>query len=471
MKLSAIFPSFDGLREQIRAALQARDAWRDLNTSSTGQALIDFIAAVGTMMHFELQRSVEETNIVEARQEASIYSIAALLGVSPIRARGAEVRVTLSVPALIPESINLRKYDKFTVDGEDFFLTQDVTFPANTYSISDVTLRQGTVITVQFVSNGTKFQSFLVGSNFTVDNDYIDVTVGTDTTFWMKADSSLWQYSSSDKVVQINTMADGSVRLLFGDGNFGVIPNNGDTITVYYVLSSGSAGNKATSGLDVSPVVQPTYQGSPVGLTGLTISSISGGSDKESAETARFTIPRFFASARRAITRSDWRAIGLRFQGVKDINVWGEFEEGSRLEMMNTVKVCLLMATGAASQSEKDNFNTYMFDFKHVTTRISHVDAEAVDLAIDMDVYVRAGFQKNEIKATIIAKLASFFQIQQGVLGRAVYRADIIDLAMEVTGVDYVVLNSPTADISIQRHQYANLIPAPVINVFTSTRD
>lgn len=445
MKLSSLLPDFQDIVDQLTSELQTRSSWKDILTSSTGQTLIEFMAAIGTMQLNELERSIQEIYLNTAVNRSSIYAIANMLGVSPRRAVGAEVLVTLQLPSLLATSIPLPKYTKFTIEGVPFFLTQDLTIPANTLLIKDIKLRQGSVSTTKFTSSGGKWQTFFIGSNFTTDNEYIDMTVGQDPAYWQKTSEPLWIYNSTDKVFRHVTNSDGQVSISLGNGTYGVVPNAGEVITLTSVESLGSGGNKSVSELQVSIVVQPTYNSAPVNLTGITTTPISGGDNEEDLDTVRFTSPRVYASGNRAITRADWKSIGLKFPNVKDLNVWGEFEEGSSLNMMNSVIVSMLTSTGTATQLEKDNFTSYINDYKHLTTRLIHRDAVAVLLSLNLNVYVFLGYSLPSIQSTVLSKIKDYFLFKRGTLGRSVQVSDIVDLVKTVEGVDYVTIGNPIA--------------------------
>lgn len=591
IKLSNVNPDFDSIVSQITAELSLRKSWKDVLPSSTGQFLIEAISGTASLVYSELFRSVEEVFMNTAVNKSSIFNIANMVGVNPRRATGGEVTCNLTIPFAIPVSISFNKYDKFTIEGVEFFLTAPVTIPANTTSVGNVLLRQGSVNIHTFISTGEKWQQLIVGSNFLSDNDYLDVKVGSDTTFWTRSTNPLWEFTSSDKVFMDTTLPDGTVRVMFGNGVYGVVPSFGEIITIYEIVSIGKSSNKTSSSLVVSPVDQPLYNNSPVNLSGLTTTSISNGDDSEDAETVRYTSPRIFASGKRAITRSDYKALGLKFQGVRDINIWGAYEEDitqnnpqvpkygstywsqsslsaftpdnvnnhlkddqafhldssgsgaylkfsgasgelfmftgvkitalglytatwdieysdddttwvkaatgwnsgtsvissttwknvgehrywrllkmnsgvagayisevqffeSPLKSMNTVKVTLLTDNGVATQSQKDAFDNYIANSKHLITKIVHKDAVPVKLCINIDLYVHLGFSLEQTKTQVLSAINNYFLLQRGVLGRSVFVSDIIGLANSVPGVDYSILKSslkPTG-LSIVKH-------------------
>lgn len=437
MELSKTNPDFVSIVSQLSSELQARNSWKDILDSSTGETIIQFMAACTTMLYSEILRSVDELNISTARNRSSVYALANLLGVPVRRSVGGEVLVDFTIPS-VSEQIMFYKYDSFTIDGISYFITQDLTIPAYTTLLQNITLRQGTVNTYNFVSSGSPFQQFIVGSNFTSDNKYVDVQVNNDPVFWTMTTDTLWQYGPSDKVFQVTSLPEGTIRILFGDGTSGQVPVNGVPIKIYEVSTLGKSSNQSISGLSVNPVTQPVVGGVPLTITGITTTSVSGGDDQESVDRLRFTTPRFFASGKRAITRNDWTAIGLKYPNVADIKVWGEYEEGLQLSMMNTVKISLLMDYGPAIASDQDSFDTYMSEFKHLTTRTVYQTPVPIYLSVNVTVYVKIGFSLTQVQSNVRSALEDNFKSQPGVLGKSIYVSDVNNVILAVPGVDYV---------------------------------
>ena len=441
MELSKVNPDYKAIVNQFTSELQSRGSWKDVLSSSTGQTIIEFIAASTTLLYSEILRAVDEINIGTAKNTSSVYALANLLGVPIRRSVGAEVTVTLNIPSGVTQPITLNKYDAFTIEDVPFFITQTLVIPANTTIVSGVKLRQGTVNTYNFTSSGTPFQQFIIGQNYTTDDKYLDVQVNNDPIYWTMISDSLWQYNSTDKVYQVISLPDGTVRVLFGDGSSGVVPSNGFPIKIIESSTLGSSGNKAVSSLSVVPVIKPVVNSSTVDLTGTTTSSISGGDNQESVDRLRFTIPRFFASAKRAITREDWAAIGLKYPQVADIKVWGEYEEGLNLNMMNTVKVSLLMSYGPVNVTDQGLFDTYINDYKCLNTRVLYVTPVPVLLSVNVNVYVKIGFSLVQVQSNVRSAIEEYFKAQPGVLGKSVYVSDINNILSSVDGVDYVQFN------------------------------
>lgn len=433
MELSKVNPDFNDIVNQLSTELQSRSSWKDNLDSSTGETLIQFMAAITSYLYSEITRAVDETNIGTARNLSSVYALAHLLGVPIRRAVGGEVTVAFALESAPASPINFSKYDSFSIDGIPFFITAPLTIPTGVQLVTGIKLRQGTVNIHNFVSSGAPFQQFIVGSNYTTDDKYFDVQVNNDPVFWTYLTDTMWKFNPSAKVYQVTAMPDGAVRVLFGDGSTGQVPSSGVPIKIYEVSTLGKASNNSVSGLVVTPDTQPSVQ-----MIGTTTSSISGGDDQESIDKLRFTIPRIFAAANRAVTRSDWTAVGIKYPGVADVKVWGEFEEGLSLALMNVVKVCLLMNTGPATAAEQDAFDTYVSDYKVLNTRVVYQTALAILLYVNVKVYVKIGFSLVQIQSNVRSAIEKYFTPQQGLIGRSLYISDLNNVILSEEGVDYV---------------------------------
>ena len=235
------------------------------------------------------------------------------------------------------------------------------------------------------------------------------------------------------------------------------MPSILDRVQIYEVLSEGVQGNLPSSGLTVTPISDPVLGREEVGLSGITTTPAVNGEDPETLEFIRNTTPRFFASGKRAITRQDWKSIGIRFQGAKDINIWAEYENGPDYRVMYHVVVSLLMASGEITEVDKRNFQTYMDRFRHVSTRILFSDPVALPVDVSLTTYIESGYSHERIKQEVTLKIQTFFSLKLGVIGRVVYLSDLMGLVLSVEGVNYAVFTDPTDTVEVERNQYATL--------------
>jgi hypothetical protein len=96
LKLSSVKPDFDSLLLQLQMYLQNTGTWVDMQTSSTGQTLLEMIAAVGTFNQFAIESAARETALTTAVRDSSIYAITRMLGVRIHRKSPSSVDVQLT---------------------------------------------------------------------------------------------------------------------------------------------------------------------------------------------------------------------------------------------------------------------------------------------------------------------------------------------------------------------------------------
>lgn len=469
-QLSEIKPDLEDLIQQLTGALANREAWKDLVESGTGQTLIEFMSAIGTMQNFNLERGIQELFTDTASIDTSIFTIARMLGVNPRRKASATTLADITLDASLPGSITIPELTQFKVGTNLFYNTSEIVFTAGQVLVSNVTLEQGEVTTNNFTSDGTDFQEFVVGQDFTSNENLMRVKVNG--VLHTRERRSLIIYNSTDLIFLELTMADGSIRIIFGNGIFGVVPTLGALIEVKHAISNGIKSNIAGSGLNVSLIDNVNTPFGFVQLTGITSTGIVGGAPQVSADELRFTAPKLFASAERAITRNDWKVISLNFPSsdLVDVIAFGEFELASNDNtLMNVVDVVLLPSDGnSLTTPEKDNFLTYIDDFKHVTTQVVIVDPVSVPVTVDMEVFYFDGIDPTALQSTINEQIEELFKIQLNSLNRTYHLSDIIDLVKNNTGVDYVILSDPAAPIVLTREEFVSLSSVSITMTLTN---
>ncbi len=333
--LSEVGVDFEELFQQLQSDVTNRnEAWKDLSVSGTGQTLLEYIAGIGTLIHFNTERGIQETFLDTALVPTSIRSAARMLGTNPRRVISARTTADIVLNETFSESsVTVPALSSFSINGQDFYNPSQLTFPAGINTLSEVELEQGLITTETFIGNGQNRQIFqLKTSNFQINENLMVVTV--DGVPYTRERRSLFQYDPNDTVFLELTMPDGSVLIVFGDSEHGTPPANGSTILVTYAVSNGLLANNAKSGLPVAllaRVPEPAPRNGYIGLDpaqAITLSGIVAGASAEPVESLRFTAPRLHAAVERAIIRQDYRAtsIAFTFTDIADARVWGERE-------------------------------------------------------------------------------------------------------------------------------------------------
>lgn len=110
-QLSTIKPDFDSIVTQLQQILSTKSAWKDKYTSSTGQALIEMIAAVGSLDQYAIESALQEGFLDTAKLDKSVVSATRSLGIRITRRQGATCTVNLE--RTTPELIQLGDAQKY----------------------------------------------------------------------------------------------------------------------------------------------------------------------------------------------------------------------------------------------------------------------------------------------------------------------------------------------------------------------
>ena len=199
-RLSQIHPDFVALVEQFRESLGTAESWKDLLESSTGQTIIEFVSGIGTHLHYTTERGVQEVAGFESAQvPSSVYALSRFLGINPARKQSANVTISLSVDTLQDVTFTIKDLSQFEIEGVGFYNPEAIRFPIGTQTVTDITLKQGEVVS-GFVTTGARpYRGFHRSHRaFEAADAVMKVSIaGTDYT---RERRSLWGYDADDTV-------------------------------------------------------------------------------------------------------------------------------------------------------------------------------------------------------------------------------------------------------------------------------
>lgn len=523
--LSNTRPDFESLLLQLQLYLASSEAWIDLQTSGTGETLLEMMAGVGAMNQFGVEAAFRETSLLNARRASSIYAIARMLGVRISRKDPAGVTVKLeredssttqSLPAYTQFQVNgenffnrntlmfaqgsaeaaervffgpvleivsdteirlelasinvvkLRLGDKFNLSvnsgpdygkflevryvggnvGDDLFEivdgeivpTQDA--PRVSLLRQNVKLYEGTIVTEEFLSDGSGFrQLYLNPKNFEVsDRDtlvYVRSIEGV-VEKWDQIMDGIWAAGSMDRVYFDTTSGYGETIISFGDSIHGASPTLGSTIIVKYVTTNGSIANRGFASLKIQC---SDYSW----VSGITTSMISGGADEKPSSFYRVMAPYIFSARRRAVTDMDYTAACLSYPGIVSAKVLAQRDIAPHdLRWMNQVQICLLPADVGVTHltvRELDEVDDYLAKRKHAAVRIVHKLPTEQQAELDLTLALKLQYTPSEVLPTAEASVRALFARQPDTLGRRIAISDIVRAIKHSAGVDYVTVN------------------------------
>jgi len=264
----------------------------------------------------------------------SVISHAKHLNVIPtsVTAPTAYLNLTLT-PSGSPTSLTILKNTKFTstINGVSYTFTTvaDTTIyreTAGTYTANNLAIKEGNFVTKQYGVNLSDTTERYIIPNKNVDTDTITVKIqnsasDTTVTTWANGTSlDVTTISSTQKVFWIQEIEDQKYEILFGDGSVGKKLIDGNIIYLEYLITKGTAANKASTFTAVGTVAGLSSSN----YTITTASVASGGAAIETISSIKTNAPKLYQAQKRATTKEDYKSILLSERtDIESITVYG----------------------------------------------------------------------------------------------------------------------------------------------------
>lgn len=390
--------SFDDIKTDLGTILKAKGgSLADFGESAYGRILVELFSGSADLMAYYAESAFNSSFLETAKSADAIYAGARMLGYSirrPIPPK-AGIAVQLKKTGVYP-TVNVRipRGMSFTMGDVTLTAVSDMTFSYVRSDDTDLTglmtlssgmavLAEGAFRTTTIISDGTKFQSFLIRDssfsdwfgdsdpNYTDDSTFTQrkgrfTTVTSDATlaenfdpddaiddriYWRidrrgledpattNTTDDLESFVSGDDnrtnnyTVKMVTANDGSVMLKFGDGLKSAIPYG--ELKVGYFATDGEDGNRlsvsgsllSVSGTSSMVITQADGTASDISVSDLNIgltTDIRGGMNIESADSIRENAPQVFSSLDRLVNRISYKTFIRRYSDVRYASAFGE---------------------------------------------------------------------------------------------------------------------------------------------------
>ena len=263
-----------------------------------------------------------------AQLRSSVASLAKLVGYTPNSARAPIADLKLVINDGTGSTITIPAGTKFSsaIDGltYTFVSIADKTVQPvdGIYTAQSLNVYEGTYVTYTYTNDTSDIdQRFLIPSD-RADTTTIKVVVqnsASDTTSntYTKA-TSITQLDGTSKVYFLQEAEDGQYEVYFGDGIIGKKLDDGNIVSISYVVTNKTEANGATSF---------SLSGSISGFNDVTVtvnSSAQGGADPENLESIKFNAPSFYASQDRAVTVEDYKTkVKQLYANTQSVSAWG----------------------------------------------------------------------------------------------------------------------------------------------------
>ena len=259
------YVAFDAvsLKDYIINRLDENQKFTDQNYEGSNlAAVIDIIAYSYHVLLFYLNNTAAEVNFDQATLYENMNKIVKLIGYKPAGKQTSIVPINAVAAASLPiGNYTIRKYSYFLADGVQYNFNKDISFNKSSndvetlQSVNDETiLYQGTIKEYpDYTAQGEEFEILPIVVDNIVDSDsgkfIADGTLSVyvkelsnNTYYEYEVVESLYLTKSVDRVCELRLNEYGHYEVKFGNGVFGKKLDEGDIVSVNYILSDNTAG-------------------------------------------------------------------------------------------------------------------------------------------------------------------------------------------------------------------------------------
>ena len=418
---------FDQIKAQIKDYLRANSNFTDFDfEGSNFSVLIDTLAYNTYINAFNANLVVNESFLDGATVRENVVSLARNIGYVPRSRTAAKASVYFDVPVDPSLSVLTLQAGLTCIGVSDnssyrFSLPEDVTAIVKngiaSFGTSDIPkeIYQGSLLSRQFLVNTSQDQRFIL-DNPNIDTStircYVKPNGGTGLGREFKLIDNILNLNKNSEVFLVQEVQDEKYELLFGDGYFGKKLENGEIVTVRYLVTDGENGN-GPSRFDF----QGTFvneSGVPVIPTGSvtvnTVQKAQNGGEIEDVSSIKYFAPRLYSAQYRAVTARDYEAIISEiYPNTESVAVVG----GEELSppKFGSVQISIKPKNGTyVSDFDKQNILNRLKQYSIAGINQKIVDLKILYVELDSTVYYDTTKASNadDLKTNILDALTSY---------------------------------------------------------------
>lgn len=366
-----VYASFDAitLKEYIKERLTENSLFTDQNFEGSNlSALTDIFAFTYHILLFYLNQTSSEAMFDQTQLYENINKLVKLIGYNPEGPKTSILSFNATGNDTLPVgAYGIKRYSFINYNGYQYSFRNDISFEKTISGeelLSNLSennlLYQGSYNEYpDYVATGESYETIIIALEDTtneevtqfVDYNSIDVYIkNASTGDWEQWEEieSLYYAQPTSKVYEKRINENGRTEIKFGNDIAGKRLIEGDIVSIFYLLSDGSAASVDAGALpqttsvisynsdrfqEIGNFIYATSDGDniigdTVSSDGITLSNPSNSapySDYELVSDIKQNAPRVFAAQRRAVTISDYIALieknfGNLFQSVQVVN-------------------------------------------------------------------------------------------------------------------------------------------------------
>ena len=378
---------FENIKGSLKRFLGNQNEFKDYDFEGSSMAiLLDLLAYNTHYLAYNANFVANEMFMDTAQLRSSVASLAKLVGYTPSSARAPVADLKLVINDGTGATITIPAGTKFstTVDGLTYTF---VSVADNTvqpvdgiYTAQSLNVYEGTYVSYNYTYDSSDIdQRFLIPSD-RADSTTIKVAVqnsASDTTSntYIRA-TSITELDGTSKVFFLQEAEDGQFEIYFGDGVIGKALEDGNIISISYVVTNKTEANGATSF---------ALSGSISGFNDVTItvnSSAQGGGEPEALQSIKTNASNFYSSQDRAVTVEDYKTkVKQLYANTQSVSAWGG--EDAETPFYGRVYISILPTSGSnLTDSTKDRIVKDLKKFSVASVTPVIIDPETTDIVL-----------------------------------------------------------------------------------------
>lgn len=426
----------------------SRGVWTDLNATDPGIVILDYVHAIADMIQYYQDHQALESFISTAKERANIFRLAEQLGYDIPSAKGATVDAVITSEYAYSTPIRIPKYTKLSTYTGIPYLTREEAYLATGAAQVIVPCVQGELS--EYIYQGTgvsRFSSvenaenqYIILESMNIDTDSIEIKDNSNRV-WSRVDHIVFS-SNIDRCFEAKLLPDNTVRINFGDGERGVIPEVADILTIRYIVNRAEDGKIGVDHL--TSIDEPLYTmlGEYARLRCTNYQPSVGGSSPQSSREITLRAPGVIKAQGRAVTLDDFVNLAISVDGVKDAVAY-DINTAPDLCLHHEVKVVIIPESGVVSEGLLSSVYNYLYQRMIPPTNLQVLAPSYVPIDIEINVKLASGLVEGGVEYHVREVVESYFEQRKESLGEKFYASELIPVVQSVSGVRYVISITP----------------------------
>jgi hypothetical protein len=329
---------FDTIKSNLIQFLNQQSEFSDYNFQGSAlSVLIDLLAYNTHYNAYYLNMIANESFLDTALLRDSVVSHAKLMSYLPASRNApiATVNITVDSGSTTIDTLIIPRGTVFSSEIIDDYPYNFVTIENHTvtksntkYLFENIDLYEGILNSYTFTQdNNSNPKQIFTLPDTNIDTRTLKVSVNENP----GSNSNYTTYQSSTNILDLNSSSeayflqegrDQKFEIYFGDDYISKKIADGSKVIASYVITNGTAANKVNTFIPTGPI------GGYSDITITSIAAASGGNERESVDSIKFSATKKYSTQNRLVTAKDYAAyIKSNYPGVQSISVWGGEEQ------------------------------------------------------------------------------------------------------------------------------------------------